>query len=159
MNEEQIFTEAIQMEPTERSECLDKMCGDNEDLRRRVEKLIGAHENPDSFLNPPDPGPPPTEDYPRGAESAGTIIGKYKLLQEIGEGGMGTVFMAEQTHPVRRRVAVYTRIGSDRNTYLLRIQEEAVDAFLASGKIKDCVRVDEAYQDVGLSGDTWTARP
>jgi DNA invertase Pin-like site-specific DNA recombinase len=49
---------------------------------------------------------------------------------------------------------VYTRVSSHRDAYLLRIQEAAIDAFLASGKIRDYVRVDEVYQDVGLPGDT-----
>jgi DNA invertase Pin-like site-specific DNA recombinase len=52
------------------------------------------------------------------------------------------------------RVAVYTRVGCHRDAYLLRIQEAAIEAFLASGKIRECMRVDEVYQDVGLPGDT-----
>ena len=74
----------------------------------RVEALLAAHEDPRGFLD--DPGAPfATIDLAAVAPSAerpGAIIGPYKLLEQIGEGGMGVVFMAEQTAPVQRRVAL-----------------------------------------------------
>ena len=74
----------------------------------RVEDLLKAHDRPDSFLDRAGTLFP-TVDYiasPPLAEHVGTLIGPYKLLQQIGEGGMGVVFMAEQQTPVRRRVAL-----------------------------------------------------
>ena len=125
MNEEQIFAETIEKEPGERADYLDKMCANDQALRRRVEGLIAAHENPDSFLNPPSLEPRETEDCVPIAEAPGTKIGRYKLLQEIGEGGMGTVFMAEQTEPVKRRVALkIIKPGMDSKQVIARFEAE-----------------------------------
>ena len=66
-----------------------------------------AHDQAGSFLERPGRRPPTVDDRrPAAAESPGTVIGPYKLLQQIGEGGMGAVYMAEQTEPVRRKVAL-----------------------------------------------------
>ena len=103
---EAIFFAALERgSPEGRAAYLDGACAGDPDCRRRVEKMLAAQAQAGSFLESPAAAPGPTVDAP-AAEVAGTVIGPYKLLQQIGEGGMGTVFMAEQTHPVQRKVAV-----------------------------------------------------
>src|SRR5207253_4496012 len=78
-----------------------------------------------SFLEQPLFEPTPTIDQPPAPERPGTVIGPYKLLQQIGEGGMGTVFMAEQTHPVQRKVALkLIKAGMDSNQVIARFEAE-----------------------------------
>ena len=102
-------------DPATRAAYLERECGGNSELRVRVEALLRA--NDDSPLPPAEAAgvapthvaalPPQTEDFGNPHAVSGTIVaGKYKLLQQIGEGGMGTVWMADQTEPVKRRVAV-----------------------------------------------------
>ena len=89
----------------DRSSFLDAACGENRRLRERVEALLYAHEDSFGLLDAPDRALS-TINRRSISEVPGVIIGPYKLLQEIGEGGMGTVWMAEQTHAVRRKVAL-----------------------------------------------------
>src|SRR5262245_17972057 len=101
-----IFLEAL--EPPGREELLrflDEACGGESGLRARLEELLRAHQDAGSFLEPRAPGPVATDDKPV-AERPGTVIGPYKLVEQIGEGGMGTVWMAQQTEPVKRLVAL-----------------------------------------------------
>src|SRR5262245_46152238 len=86
----------------ERGAFLDEACGGDGALRAQVEVLLNAHDDADAFLKPLVIPVATVGDSPPASERAGTVIGPYKLLQEIGEGGMGTVFLAEQTEPVRR---------------------------------------------------------
>ena len=106
MNEREIFAAALQ-KPTgaERTAYLNEACGHDDALRQQVEILLREHAQLCSFLESPAAAPAATMDEPV-SERPGTVIGPYKLLQQIGEGGMGTVFMAEQTHPVQRKVAL-----------------------------------------------------
>src|SRR5262245_29722282 len=107
MSERAIFIAALEKDdPAERAAFLDQACADNPPLRQRIERLLKAHEPADSFLEHRPPGLGVTVDEPPIAERAGTVIGPYKLLQQIGEGGMGVVYMAEQEQPVRRKVAL-----------------------------------------------------
>src|SRR5262249_42620739 len=105
MNEQSIFSTALERHPAERQRFLDEACGNDAALRQPVERLIAPHEAAASFMARPAGRLAPTIDQPRG-EQAGTRIGPYKLLQEIGQGGMGIVYMAEQIEPVRRKVAL-----------------------------------------------------
>ena len=102
---------------------LDRECGIDLALRAEVECLLEAGDRAGSFLDRPAVDPwvtraPPaaTGDEPAigpAGEGAGSVIGPYKLLQQIGEGGMGSVFMAEQSRPVRRKVAAQGGQGGD----------------------------------------------
>src|SRR5262249_37689535 len=93
----------------ERAAYLDQACGADHELRQRVERLLAAQSKVSQFLESPAPGltaPAVPSEESAVSERPGTVIGPYKLLQQIGEGGMGTVFMAEQTQPVQRKVAL-----------------------------------------------------
>ncbi len=101
----------------ERDAYLDGACGDDAELRSRVEALLDAHDAAGTFLNEP------VLDSAR--EGPGRSIGAYRLLQEIGEGGMGVVYMAEQERPVRRKVAVKViKLGMDTKQVIARFEAE-----------------------------------
>src|SRR5262245_19202380 len=115
MNPREIFHAALAIEdPARRSTYLDEACAGNLALRDQVAGLLQLEGQLGSFLEAPVIGQPiraerppePTVDRPPATEQAGTIIGPYKLLQQIGEGGMGTVWMAQQTEPVKRIVGL-----------------------------------------------------
>src|SRR5437588_9721998 len=107
MNEREIFIEALQIdEAVDRQAFLDQACRQDPTLRRRLEVLFDVAKNAGSFLQDAAPALAATLDQPAVTERPGTVIGPYKLLQQIGEGGMGTVYMAEQTQPIRRKVAI-----------------------------------------------------
>src|SRR3954469_26018502 len=97
MDEASMFLEALKKPgPDERAAFLDRACGGNDELRRSVELLLRAHDKAGGFLADSPAPVGLTVDRPI-IETPGMAIGPYKLLQQIGEGGMGTVFMAEQS--------------------------------------------------------------
>src|SRR5262245_4819215 len=107
MDELTIFEQALDLEsPQERTAFLERACGANQALRARVEALLQSHRAAGSFLQAGPPGLSPTEEPPLPPEPLGTQIGPYKLIEQIGEGGMGVVYLAEQIEPVKRRVAL-----------------------------------------------------
>src|SRR6516162_540430 len=103
---ESIFSAALEKpNPEERAAYLQQACGTDPELRREVERLLSAEPKVGAFLNFPASTLVATVDEPM-TEGRGTVIGPYKLLEQIGEGGFGVVFMAEQQHPVSRKVAL-----------------------------------------------------
>lgn len=120
--------------PTDRATYLNSACGDNVALRRRVERLLKAHESAGSFLEKPVPiDESATRDDSThgvdtsaiGNEHVGSQIGPYKLIKILGEGGMGSVWAAEQGHPVKRLVALkLIKLGLDTRGILARFEAE-----------------------------------
>jgi WD40 repeat protein/serine/threonine protein kinase len=121
-----IFFAALEKgSPQERAAYLDQACAGDPDLRRRVEKMLAAQAQAGSFLEPPARTPAATVDEQPIRADPGTVIGPYKLLEQIGEGGMGTVFMAEQTQPVHRKVALKViKPGMDTRQVIARFEAE-----------------------------------
>jgi non-specific serine/threonine protein kinase/serine/threonine-protein kinase len=126
MNEEEIFHEAIELsDPTGRAAYLDRVCAGNPALRASLDALLNANVGASGFLNGPAPGLVATLDMPAIREHAGTVIGSYKLLEQIGEGGFGVVFMAEQTQPIHRKVALkIIKPGMDTRQVIARFEAE-----------------------------------
>src|SRR2546425_4240236 len=128
--EEALFTLAVEKPAAERAAFLDRECSGDVELRQRVESLLQAHERSGEFLNrPPAEMPAETFMITTGmvpvTEKAGDRIGRYKLLQQIGEGGCGVVYMAEQEEPVRRRVALKViKLGMDTKSVVARFEAE-----------------------------------
>jgi hypothetical protein len=133
---EAIFTAALARPAEERAAYLDQACGSDAELRRRGEALLQAHDNAGSFLNQPAAPASVTTDASAGqwidraappalAEGPGTVIGPYNLTEQIGEGGMGLVFVAEQQQPVRRKVALKViKPGMDTRQVVARFEAE-----------------------------------
>jgi eukaryotic-like serine/threonine-protein kinase len=126
MSERSIFIAALEKDdPAERAAYLAQACADDLPLRERIERLLKAHEPAESFLERGPSVLDATDDYEPIAECAGTVIGPYKLLQQIGEGGMGVVYMAEQLEPVRRKVALkIIKPGMDSRQVIARFEAE-----------------------------------
>ena len=126
---DEIFLDAIEMaDEALRAAYLEKACGGDRDLRARVDKLLMALPKVGAFLEEPEYSPSAgakTNDHGSAAELVGQAIGPYKLLQKIGEGGMGVVYMAQQNHPVERRVALkIIRTGMDTAQVIARFEHE-----------------------------------
>jgi serine/threonine protein kinase/tetratricopeptide (TPR) repeat protein len=125
MSEEEIFHQArARTDPEERAAYLEQACGGDAALRALVEALLRADDGATGFLDRPPRDVDATLDVPIG-EGPGTVIGHYKLLEPIGEGGFGVVFMAEQTQPVRRTVALKVlKPGMDTRQVVARFEAE-----------------------------------
>jgi WD40 repeat protein len=120
---EAIFSEALRVKPADRPAYLDGACGDDAELRGQVEVLLQADAQAGAFL-PEAPLAAATIVLPV-TEQTGDRIGRYKLLQRIGEGGMGVVYMAEQEEPVRRQVALkIIKLGMDTRSVVARFEAE-----------------------------------
>src|SRR5437879_3717439 len=103
-------------DPAERAAYLTKACGNDADLRIRVEAMLRDATEAEKFFGP---------EAAVVTEGPGTVIGRYKLLQKIGEGGMGVVYMAEQREPVTRKVALkIIKLGMDTRQVLGRFEAE-----------------------------------
>jgi serine/threonine protein kinase/predicted Zn-dependent protease len=125
IDEKAIFNTARKIADTgARESYLSLACGDDAGAMQRIRDLIQVHNHEGSFLESPPPGIEPTDIRPI-TEQPGDVIGPYKLLQQIGEGGMGTVFMAEQSEPIERRVALkIIKPGMDTQQVIARFEAE-----------------------------------
>ncbi len=123
---DKIFSVALELPSVEaRVKYLDEVCGDNPDLRREIERLLNAHPEVGEFMESPAVDISPTVDRTDISERPGTTIGRYKLLQQIGEGGFGVVFMADQQEPIVRRVALKViKPGMDTKEVVARFEAE-----------------------------------
>src|SRR5881275_426965 len=123
-----LFLKAAEMgSPDGRREFLDRECAVDPALRAEVEALLEANDRAGGFLEAPAPAAHlvATVEAPAVAERPGTTIGPFKLLEQIGEGGFGVVFMAEQHQPVRRKVALkVVKPGMDTRQVLARFEAE-----------------------------------
>ncbi len=133
----QVFMEVAELPTTDRPAALARACGDDAALRAEVEALLRAHEGAARFLASPTADAAgdamPTANFPGNApttsgsprEGPGTRIGPYKLLQQIGEGGFGSVFLAQQEQPVQRKVALkIIKLGMDTRQVVARFEQE-----------------------------------
>ncbi len=119
-----IFLAALKVPRIQREAYLGEACGGDQELRNQVERLLQAHEELGSIAERTGEPSRPTVDEP-AAERPGTVIGHYKLLEPIGEGGMGTVWMAQQTEPVKRLVALkLIKPGMDTKQVIARFEAE-----------------------------------
>ena len=129
-----VFGEALECaSPQERAAYLDRACGQDSELRARVEELLRAHEAAGDFLQGCPPANVPESLAPNSVSTApesvrerpGAVIGPYKLLEQIGEGGFGIVFLAEQTRPICRKVALKVlKPGMDTRQVVARFEAE-----------------------------------
>src|SRR5262245_3419737 len=131
MNEREIFVAALQIDdPVHRAAHLDEACRANAALRQRIEHLLENYKQAGSFLDSPAAEAPmsafaKTVTGGELPEQPGTTIGPYKLLEQIGEGGFGFVFLVEQTQPVRRKVALkILKPGMDTRQVVARFEAE-----------------------------------
>jgi serine/threonine protein kinase len=125
MSERDLFIAALKITPpAERAAWLDRECAGDAALRQRIDVLLQAFDKAGSLLENPAAAAGPTIDVPI-TERLGTVVGPYKLLEQIGEGGFGVVFMAEQTEPVRRKVALkILKPGMDTRQVVARFEAE-----------------------------------
>ena len=124
----EIFADALEKaDAAERAAYLSQACGEDAQLRQHVEALLQAHQKAGAFLEEPAP-PPPGKRIVLATpltEKPGDRIGRYKLLEKIGEGGCGVVYLAEQEEPVKRQVALKViRPGMDSKQVLARFEAE-----------------------------------
>ena len=119
---EATFNSALERPPAEREAYVAQACGDDTVLIAEVHGQLAAHEGAGEFLKTDAVLSPETQ---TPTEREGERIGRYKLLQEIGEGGFGTVWMAEQTEPLTRRVALkIIKLGMDTREVIARFEAE-----------------------------------
>src|SRR5262245_30701252 len=123
---QQIFLSAVeQHQPEHWDAYLAEACAGDDELHKQVKLLLKAHLEAGSVPGAATGRQDRANAYQNAAEATGATIGPYKLLQQIGEGGMGTVYMAEQTEPVQRKVALkLIKPGMDSRQVILRFEAE-----------------------------------
>ena len=126
LDEESVFHVARGIPDVElRAVYLGQICAGDQALRGRVEALLEVHAQSQEFLGSNQAEPAPTVECTPLAERPGTMIGRYKLMEQIGEGGMGTVFVAEQESPLQRKVAMKViKPGMDSKAVMARFEAE-----------------------------------
>ncbi len=121
---QEIFEQAVTVPIEDRRAFLDGARRHDAACRAEVESLLNAHDEAAGFLDSPAGGSPVTIAQPL-SEAAGSVIGRYKLLERIGEGGFGVVYMADQLQPVQRRVALkIIKLGMDTKQVIARFEAE-----------------------------------
>jgi len=122
----EIFQDAIEIEdPAKREDYLENACEGDQKLRAEVEALLRAHEQAGDYLKAPAVDPNVTFENPPMIDGPGTMIDRYELLELIGEGGMGMVYLAQQKEPVKRRVALkIVKLGMDTKQVVARFEAE-----------------------------------
>ena len=128
-HEETLFQAALPLAGADRAAFLDRECAGDPALRARLEALLAAHDQPDTLFGAQADAVRPTISldlaHDLADDLAGETIGRYKLLEKIGEGGCGVVYVAEQTEPVRRRVALkIIKLGMDTKQVVARFEAE-----------------------------------
>jgi WD40 repeat protein/serine/threonine protein kinase len=125
MQEQSLFIEALEKEdPAERAAFLDRACAADPALRARIDRLLQRHQQPGGFLETPAPLSPDAAEEPI-REGPGSVIGPYTLREQLGEGGFGVVFLAEQEQPLRRKVALKVlKPGMDTRAVVARFEAE-----------------------------------
>mgnify|MGYP003673403902 CR=1 FL=1 len=145
--EEDLFSDALELPVEARGEFLRESCGRDEEMRERLERLLEAHVAAESFMAKPAVTRVEASVEPR----LGDTIGRYTLIEKIGEGGCGAVYLAEQFEPVKRRVALKViKLGMDTASVISRFEAER--QALARMEHPDIARVLDA-------GSTATGRP
>jgi serine/threonine protein kinase/tetratricopeptide (TPR) repeat protein len=123
---EELFHRALELkDPEKRAAYLNEACAGNAELRAQVDALLRWDREAGGFMDLPDRDPNATREAPPVPDMTGTEIGRYRLLEKIGEGGMATVYMAEQRHPICRRVALkIIKLGMDTKQVIARFEAE-----------------------------------
>jgi serine/threonine protein kinase/tetratricopeptide (TPR) repeat protein len=125
MTERDVFEAALELSPENRDAYLDGVCGTDGALRQRLAALLSKHDQAGSFLEKPAVAVLAAPPEPAVRERPGTMIGPYKLLEQIGEGGFGVVFLAEQIQPLHRNVALKVlKPGMDTRQVVARFEAE-----------------------------------
>jgi serine/threonine protein kinase len=166
MNEREIFARALDIaDPEERGSFLLEACGTDSALCQHLRELLRSQEQLGSFLNEPPDLPSELLAQLSSSANAGARIGPYKLLQPIGEGGMGVVYMAEQDEPVRRKVALkIVKPGLDSRQVVARFEAErqalalmdhpniarVLDAGAVGGALGECETKEETCPTVDV---------
>jgi serine/threonine protein kinase/tetratricopeptide (TPR) repeat protein len=165
VSDRELFDAALAIaDPARRAAYLAQACAGDAKLRQHIEGLLEMHGQLGSFLEAPALAHADTLEIRAAPEKPGTVIGPYKLLQEIGEGGMGTVFMAEQTHPVQRKVALkIIKPGMDSRQVLARFEAERQALALMDhpniAKVLDVGTIGEGTRDEGRGTREDTSGP
>ena len=126
MDEQSIFLEALELDdPNQQSAFLNRACGENTELRQRLQELLAAKDLFGEFMEEPAAPHVVGSGDRDPLEECGTIIGPYKLLELIAEGGMGAVYKAEQQEPIKRQVALkIIKLGLDTKQVVARFEAE-----------------------------------
>jgi serine/threonine protein kinase/tetratricopeptide (TPR) repeat protein len=155
VSESGIFKAAVKLPPDRRAAYLEEACGSDAELRGEIESLLHAHDATGGILQDVPAGTDPTQDYPPIAERPGTVIGPYRLMEQIGEGGFGLVFVAEQQHPLRRKVALkIIKPGMDTREIIARFEAER--QALALMDHENIARVLDAGTTGEVEGGGWS---